>query len=138
MIILDTNVLSALMREVPDPAIESWLNMQPQPSLWITAVNVYEIRFGLNIMTTGRRRTDLNERFDRVLGALDHRILPFDAAAAQHAASLSSTRRHKGRPVELRDTMIAGIALARQATLATGNTRHFQDLSVTLVDPWTA
>jgi predicted nucleic acid-binding protein len=126
------------MRDDPQPEIESWLNAQPRTSLWTTAVNIYEIRFGLESMAGGRRKTSLAGRFARFVDAIDHHVLPFDTAAATHAADLSAARKSKGRTVELRDTMIAGIVLARNATLATRNTRHFSDLSVAVVDPWTA
>jgi toxin FitB len=137
MIILDTNVLSALMRSVPDQAVESWLNQQPHLSIWITSITVVEIRFGLSTMTTGRRRSRLNEAFERMINeTLDQRIAPFDEVSAQMSAALMATRQQHGRTRDLRDAMIAGIALAHRATLATGNSRHYIDLSIPVVNPW--
>lgn len=139
MIILDTNVVSALMRDQPDKAVREWLDRQPRSSVWITAVSVLEIRFGLALMVLGRRRSRLEQEFAAVLGqALDGRIAPFDTNAAEKTADVMAERRRSGRTVELRDAMIAGTAIARYASLATRNTRHFSDLPVAVVDPWTA
>ncbi len=136
MIVLDTNVLSAVMRQEPDTKVVTWLDEQSRTSVWTTSITVLEIRFGLQIMATGKRRSLLLELFERLLDKMGHRIAPFDDDAASQAASLMASRQLKGRPVELRDTMIAGIVLARHATLATRNIVHFEDLSVPVVNPW--
>ena len=137
MIVLDTNVLSALMRQAPDRKIVDWLDEQPRTSVWTTAVTVLEIRFGLQILPAGKRRSLLIQAFDAVLlDKIEQRIAPFDAMAAQKAGDLMAARHRKGRPGDLRDTMLAGIVLAHHATLATRNTRHFEDLSVPVVNPW--
>lgn len=137
MIILDTNVLSALMRSAPDAAVVAWLDQHPADSIWITSVTVFEARFGLAILPAGRRRRALEAAFTRVLDEdLEHRVLDFDAPAATAAAALAAARRAAGRPVDLRDTQIAGIAVARRATIATRNLRHFADLQVPAIDPW--
>ena len=139
MIILDTNVLSALMQQRPEPAVVEWLDRQPAESVWITSVTLLEARLGLALLPKGRRRQMLETAFARLLeDDLENRVLDFDSAAATEAASLAAQRQKAGRPVDMRDTQIAGIALARRATLATRNVRHFQDLSVTVVDPWGA
>jgi toxin FitB len=96
-----------------------------------------EIRFGLAILALGRQRSRLEREFENVVREdLEERILPFDKAAAESAAELMADRQRSGRPAELRDTMIAGVAIARHAVLATRNTRHFADLPVTVVNPW--
>ena len=137
MIILDTNVLSALMRSAPEPAVVRWLDRQPVESIWITSITLFETRLGLALLPRGRRRQALEAAFEQLLQEdLENRVLDFDSAAATEAAVLAATRQRAGRPVDMRDTQIAGIALARRATLATRNLRHFQDSSVTLVDPW--
>ena len=137
MIVLDTNVLSALMQQAPDRVVIDWLDRQPRTSVWTTAVSVLEIRFGLQILPTHKRRVLLTQAFDVVLrDKIEQRIVPLDSAAAEHAADLMAARHRKGRPGDLRDTMLAGIVLAHHATLATRNTRHFDDLSVPVVDPW--
>ncbi|MBA2260706.1 MAG: type II toxin-antitoxin system VapC family toxin [Acidobacteria bacterium] len=137
MIILDTNVLSALMRSVPEQPVVTWLDRQPADSMWTTSITLFEIRFGLALLPGGRRRRTLQASFDAVLKEdLDNRILDFDDAAAAEAALLAAERQTAGRVVDLRDTQIAGIALARRATLATRNVRHFEGLGALLVDPW--
>ena len=139
MIILDTNVLSALMRTAPDAPVVKWLDRQPAESVWITSITVFEARLGLALLPQGRRRRALEAAFARLLeDDLENRVLDFDAAAATSAASLAADRQRAGRPADMRDTQIAGIALARHATLATRNVRHFADLKVPVVDPWTA
>ena len=139
MIILDTNVLSALMRSAPDPGVVAWLDRQPAESVWTTSITVFEARFGLALLPSGRRRGGLETAFARVLEEdLERRVLEFDDAAAGAAATIAAKRQRAGRSVDLRDTLIAGIALARRATLATRNVRHFADLEVPVVDPWTA
>jgi predicted nucleic acid-binding protein len=137
MIILDTNVLSALMRQEPDVQVIHWLDRQPRTSIWTTSVTVLEIRFGLQTLPVGRRRATLIRAFEGVLSEkIGQRIAPFDTAAAQHAADLMAVRHKKGRPGELRDTMIAGIVLACHATLATRNTSHFEDIPMPVINPW--
>lgn len=139
MIILDTNVLSALMRTTPDPPVVAWLDRQPAESVWITSVTVFEARLGLGLLPQGRRRRALELAFARLLeDDLENRVLDFDVSAANAAVALAAGRQRAGRPVDLRDTQIAGIALARHATLATRNVRHFADLKVPVVDPWAA
>lgn len=137
MIILDTNVLSALMRPRPEAVVVEWLDRQPADSVWLTSITVFETRFGLALLPKGRRRTGLERAFDRVLAEdLANRILDFDSMAAATAAQLAADRQKAGRAVDLRDTLIAGIALARRATIATRNARHFEGLDVAIVNPW--
>jgi predicted nucleic acid-binding protein len=137
MIILDTDVLSAAMAS--NAVVVAWLDSQPPSSVWTTAVTIFEVRSGLSAMPRGRRRSAREVAFDNIIeNDLEGRILPFDRSAAEEAAKLMADRRRIGRTVESRDTMIAGIALAQRATLATHNVRHFADLSVPVVDPWSA
>ena len=137
MIILDTNVLTALMRTIPDAAVLEWLDRQPADSVWITSITLFETRFGLALLPAGRRRQVLEASFDDLLREdLENRVLDFDSAAATAAASLAAARQKSGRPVDMRDTQIAGIVLARRATLATRNIRHFVDLKISIIDPW--
>ena len=137
MILLDTNVVSALMRREQDPAVVSWLDRQPAESIWTTSVTIFEVRMGLALLADGRRRRRLEEAFEEVLRSdLQDRVQPFDVAAATAAAGIAASQRRSGTPVEIRDVQIAGIAAARRATLATGNSRHFEGIGLTLVDPW--
>jgi len=137
VIILDTNVVSALMQRSPDAAVIEWLNQQPAESIWLTSITVFETRFGLALLPGGRRRDSLEDAFSRLLSEdLDKRILDFDVPAAVAAATIAAARQRAGRPVDMRDTQIAGIAMSRNASLATRNTKHFADLSVDVVNPW--
>jgi predicted nucleic acid-binding protein len=139
VIILDTNVLSALMRQEPDDAVVGWLDRQPAESVWITTITLFEARFGLALLPAGRRRRLLEAAFDRLLVEdLENRVLDFDSAAANQAAAIAAERQAAGRPVDMRDTQIAGIAATRRATIATRNVRHFEGLRVAVVDPWEA
>lgn len=137
MIVLDTNVVSALMMNNPDQAIVRWLDSYPPESVWTTAVTVYELKVGIERLPPSRKRRELEEQFDRVIHQdLEDRVLVLDAPAAEEAAILSARRQKRGTPIEIRDTMIAGIVLARGAELATSNVRHFHDLAVPVIDPW--
>ncbi len=137
MIVLDTNVLSALMQQQPDAQVVAWLDKQAAESVWISTVTLFEARYGLALLASGRRKKLLLERFDQFLqDDLENRVLSFDTPAANLAAQLAAERKARGRPVDMRDTFIAGIALARRATLATRTSRHFDDLSVPVVNPW--
>ncbi len=139
MIILDTNVLSALMRTTPEAPVVAWLDRQPAESIWITSITLFETRLGLALLPRGRRRQALEAAFDQLLEEdLENRVLDFDTAAALEAAALAAERQKTGRSVDMRDTQIAGIALARRAVLATRNVRHFKDLKINIVDPWVA
>jgi predicted nucleic acid-binding protein len=137
VILLDTNVLSALMRREPDRVIVAWLDSQAPESVWTTAVTVFEIRFGIELLSPGRRRRALEAAFEAMLrDDLGGRVAGFDATAAEEAAKLAARRQRRGRSVDLRDTQIAGIALARRADIATANARHFEGLEVNVIDPW--
>jgi predicted nucleic acid-binding protein len=137
VIVLDTNVLSALMRTSPETVVIEWLDRQPADSVWLTSITVFEARFGLALLPKGRRRSGLERAFDRVLlEDLSNRVLALDELAAVTAAQLAADRQRAGRAVDLRDTLIAGIAQARRATIATRNTRHFEGLDVPVIDPW--
>jgi toxin FitB len=137
VIILDTNVLGALMHTVPDPKVVAWLDRQRAESVWITSITLFETRFGLALLPLGRRRQALESAFDQLLNEdLENRVLDFDSVAATAAASLAAARQKRGQPVDMRDTQIAGIALARHATLATRNARHFADLKISIINPW--
>lgn len=137
MIVLDTNVLSALMREPPAEQVLAWLDLQPRLSIWTSAITVMELRTGIDLLASSRNKRRLEQAMERlIIEKLGTRIASFDTAAAEQAATLMAARQRAGRSGELRDTMIAGIVLANHATLATRNTRHFADLSVPVVNPW--
>lgn len=136
MIVLDTNVVSTMMQENPDPQVRSWLDTRSGSDLWTTAITIYEIEVGIRRLDAGARRDRLQQRFtwffDEVLG---QRVLALDARAAACAGALAVERSRSGLSQAPADTLIAGIVLAHDATLATRNIRHFQ--GVKTVDPWT-
>ena len=139
MILLDTNVLSALMRREAERKVVAWLDAQPPESIWTTSITVFEIRLGLEQLAAGRRRRLLEEAFAKALEEdFENRVAVFDRPATKAAGRIAAERRRAGRPVEVRNVQIAGIATARRATLATRNLRHFEGLGVDLVDPWSA
>ncbi|ADB76280.1 type II toxin-antitoxin system VapC family toxin [Geodermatophilus obscurus] len=138
MIVLDTNVVSELMRPSRDPAVVTWLGQQTRGSLVTTAITVAEIRFGLARLPDGRRATELRQLADEVLGAFPGQVLPFNTAAAALYGDIAAARERGGRPVDALDAQIAAICRAHSASLATRNTRDFVGTGVELVDPWQA
>ena len=140
MIILDTNIISELMQAEPNPKVFEWLDGVPSETAWITSISVFELRYGIEQLATGRRRQRLQDAFSRVVDIDFHdRILPLDYDSAMATALIAAERKRFGRPAELRDTLIAGIVVSRRAELfATRNTRHFQDLDVRVINPWMA
>lgn len=137
MIILDTNVLSALMQAQPDSIVVSWLDSVPGESVWITSVTLFEAKFGLALLPEGKKQTFLMTQFKEIIQKdLEDRVLLFDQTASEQAARLAAARRKAGYTVDMRDTFIAGIALARKATIATRNIKHFRKLHVNVVNPW--
>ena len=137
MILLDTNVISELMRQESDVIVVSWLDQQPASSVWTTSVAEMEIRYGIEILATGRRQALLTRTFEEFLrGIIEYRVAAFERSAARAAATLMADRKRRGRPGEIRDTLIAGIALASNATVATRNIAHFADFNINVVNPW--
>lgn len=125
------------MQRDPDQTVVAWLDEQPSESVWTTAITVFEVRMGLELLANGRRRSQLEQKFDRLLiEDLDGRVQLFDGAAADAAGTIAASRQRAGRTVEIRDVQIAGIASSRKATLATRNVRHLEGLGVRLVNPW--
>jgi toxin FitB len=138
VIVLDTNVISEFMRQEPEAKIVGWLDGLSQQDLWITAVTIFELRYGIELHAKGQRRNQLEDSLARILDAgFKGRILNFDQEAANAAAFISAKRRASGHPNEIRDILIAGIVVSRQADLATRNVRHFQNLDIRVIDPWT-
>jgi predicted nucleic acid-binding protein len=137
VIVLDTNVVSALMLRTPDRSVVRWLDRQPAESVWTTSITVFEVWFGLELLAKGRRRTALEAAFLSVLREdFEGRVLDFDEEAARCAATMAAAGKRDDHPTEIRDIEIAGIVLARRAVLATRNAKHFDRLGIALVDPW--
>ena len=136
MIILDTNVLSALMQDKPDWRVSRWLNGIPPALMRITSVSIFELRYGIEQLPASRRRRQLETDFDKTIEVgFSDRVLPLDQEAAATAA-IAAARKQAGKPNDLRDTLIAGIVVSRRAEIATRNVRHFSDLDVRVIDPW--
>jgi predicted nucleic acid-binding protein len=137
VIVLDTNVISPLMTNEADSRIVAWLDSCPRETLWLTSISLFELRYGIEILAVGRQRRQLELGLARVFDmGFQDRILDLDKSAAAAAASIAAARRQRGRPTEIRDTLIAGIVTANRAEFATRNVRHFQDLDIRIIDPW--
>lgn len=125
------------MQKKPSPAVVDWLDAQAPEAVFVTSITLFESRYGLAVLPDGSRKTRLRQRLDSVISEdLEHRVLPFDSQAADRAANLAAERKRLGQPVDIRDTFIAGIAIAHGAVVATRNIRHFADLPVPVMDPW--
>lgn len=137
-ILLDTNVVSELIRKAPDPAVTSWVSDHPLYDLFFSAVSEAELRYGATILPPGRRRDMLFLEIDAMLrDAFEDRVLPFDSDAARAYGNIAAVRRSAGRPVAPADCQIAAIAASRDMAVATRNVRDFQDMGIEIVDPWT-
>ena len=137
MIVLDTNVLSELMRPAPSPQVLAWLDAQTPDTLWLTSVSVAELLFGIARLPDGARKQAFAQA---ALGMLEedfaNRVLGFDLEAASIFANLAAASERAGRPMGLADGQIAAICLAHNASLATRNVRDFSQLGLQLVNPW--
>jgi toxin FitB len=139
MIIIDTNVISEMLRPTPEPAVEAWLGEQDGLSIYLTAISEAELRYGVAIMTNGKRRDGLGNAIDRILrDDMAGRILPFDSAAARAFADIAASRRSAGRPISQADCQIAAIARAHNAPVATRNIPDFEGCGIDLINPWAA
>ena len=138
MLLLDTNVVSELMRTSPDPAVEAWAAGHRVEDLFFSAVGEAELRYGAAIMPEGRRRDTLVSDIETMLrAAFEDRVLPFDSGAACVYADIAAARRLAGRPVAPADCQIAAIARAHGMAVATRNVRDFTDTGIDVIDPWT-
>jgi predicted nucleic acid-binding protein len=132
VIILDTNVLSEPLSSMPDTAVVAWMTSQTDAA--ITAISVAELLVGARRLPEGARRERLIAAIDSILSG--SRVLAFDERAAGRYARMQEARRAAGRALSVEDGMIAAIAAAHGATLATRSTKDFEDLGIDLVDPW--
>ncbi|GAB0114312.1 PIN domain-containing protein [Acidisoma sp. C75] len=137
MILLDTKILSELMRPIPEPAVETWVGAQPASSMFISAITEAELRYGLALLPKGLRRGRLLAQLEAMLAEdFVGRILPFDSAAAGTYASIAAARRQAGRPISQVDAQIAAIAASRGAAIATRNVSDFAECGITVLNPW--
>lgn len=135
MIILDTNVVSELLRPRPSPVVTQWVDAQPQP--FTTAITIQECFYGVELLESTGRARELAARLEGILDDFfPRRILPYSAIAARHTAVVIAHRRRIGRPISTTDAQIAGIAFEHGATLATRNTRDFVGMRLDLANPW--
>ncbi len=135
--LLDTNVVSELLRPSPDPVVGAWAAAYPLEELFFSAVGEAELRYGAAILPAGRRRETLVLDIERMLRhAFDDRVLPFEREAARVYAELAAMRRAMGRPFAPADCQIAAIAYARDMGVATRNVRDFEGMGIEVVDPW--
>lgn len=138
MIVLDTNVLSALMQQNANPSVGAWVDRQNVSLLWMTVISVHEITFGIERMPAGKRKAALEGRFGLVLDRLGGRLLALDNVAAQRAAVCRAMAERTLGHCDVPDCLIAGIASAHGASVATRNFSHFEHFGVRLINPWTS
>jgi len=137
MIVLDTNVLSELMRPAPAPVVIRWIAGHATTSLFTTTITQAEILYGLELLPEGRRRHSLATAIEAIFREdLRDRILPFDSAAARVYGPIVAARRRSGRPISQMDAQIAAVARSREATVATRNVLDFEGCGVEVIDPF--
>ena len=136
MIVVDTNVVSELMRPSPSPQVREWVSVQPPGQLCTTAITVAEIRYGLQRLADGRRKQSLLAAATEVFAAFSEYIQPFDADAAIWYATIAAHRDRLGLPIDGFDAQIAAICRTRHAALATRNAKDFRETGIDVIDPW--
>ncbi len=139
MIVLDTNVVSELVRPVPQPAVVAWVDAQPVSDIFTTAVTAAEMVYGVARLPPGRRRMRLAEKVELMVEVrFARRVLAFDAVAAGHYGDIVARREAAGRPISTADAQIAATCRCVGAVLATRNVSDFDDVGLEIVNPWTA
>lgn len=139
MIILDTNVISELIRPAPDPGVIGWLDSLSTDETAITGITAAELRCGVCCMSDGRRKAELSEAVNAVINTdFRDRVEPFDVLAADQYAVVVSGREQAGQPISISDAQIAAICRVLNATLATRDTTDFTGTGVSLINPWKA
>lgn len=137
MILVDTNVISETVRQQPDPAVVRWMDAQSIETLYLSAVTVAELRYGIAVLPEGRKRQVLHNGLEQsVLPLFEGRILPFDGAAAESYAELMAAARRRGRGVSAADGYIAATAHAAGLMVATRDTSPFEAVGLAVVNPW--
>lgn len=137
MIILDTNVVSELMRPEPAPQVAGWIRRRDRRELRMTAITLAEIRYGIARLPDGRRKQVLRDAADDIFRAFSDQVLPVDEAAAEQYAVIASTRERAGKPIAGFDALIAAVCRSRGAALATRNLPDFDGTGIDVIDPWT-
>ena len=137
MIVLDTNVISELMRPTPSDTVIAWVSRQIPTDLYLSTITEAEMRYGVESLPAGRRRDGLLAAIEAMFREdFVGRILPFDRAAAQAYAMISVSSRTAGHAVKQADFQIAAIARSTGASVATSNVRDFEDRGINVINPW--
>jgi hypothetical protein len=137
VIVLDTNVVSELMRPRANLDVVTWVDQQPADEVFLTAVTTAELRYGLARLPDGRRKSDLADRVQRTIDEdFPDRVLPFDDDAAVHYADIVVDREQQGMAISMADAQIAAICRSYSCDLVTRNTKDFAAINITLVNPW--
>lgn len=138
MIILDTNVVSELMRPEPAPQVAAWIRARNRRELFTTVITLAEVRYGLARLPEGRRKRALVEAADEVFRSFSDQILPVEEAAAEHYATVADTRERAGTPIAALDALIAAVCRSAGAAVATRNRSDFEGTGIEVIDPWSA
>ena len=136
MIILDTNVVFELMRPEPAPGVASWVRGRDRHELRTTAVTLAEVRYGIARLPDGRRKQVLSAAAAEIFSAFADQVLPFDSAAADHYATIASSRDRAGTPMAGFDALIAAVCRSHGAALATRNVSDFDGAGIEIMNPW--
>jgi hypothetical protein len=137
MLVLDTNVISEMLRPVPDATVSAWLDSQPTAGVFTTVITQAEIKYGIALLPKGQRQSALLTAAILIFESdFAGRVLPFDPDAAEIYAHIAATRRLAGKPISFADAQIAAITLSRGGRLATRNVRDFAECGIDLINPW--
>ncbi|MEM9451273.1 MAG: type II toxin-antitoxin system VapC family toxin [Cyanobacteria bacterium P01_E01_bin.6] len=137
MLILDTNIISELMRPTVSTAVETWCESQPRATLYITTITQAEILYGIAILPAGARKKRLQELVEELFQEdFAGRILPFDSESAQNYAALNASRRSQGNPIAQFDAQIAAICWTNEAAIVTRNVNDFANCNLEIINPW--
>lgn len=137
MILIDTNIISEMMKPVPDTIVMAWIDPQEIAQLFVSTITMAEISYGLNVLPEGHRRHDLEHAFNKaILEAFENRILTFDELAAYNYGKIMSYRKKLGQPMGVPDGQIAAIARTHNAIVATRNIRDFTNCGLQLINPF--
>ena len=132
--LLDTNVISELTKDVPEPRVVSFL--VGRDDVWVSSVLIHEVEYGVRLLPQGSRRARLSAMHAGILSAYAHRILPLDRIGAEWAAEFRVNAMRTGHPIDMGDALVAGIARANALTVATRNVKDFGNLDVEVINPW--
>jgi predicted nucleic acid-binding protein len=137
MIILDTNIISELMKQSPSSFVSDWIDKQEVSLLFVSSITIAELSYGICVLPEGARKNHLNNAFNTMIKeAFKHRVLFFNEAAAYYYGKLMAHRKNLGRPLSILDGQIAAITVQQGASLATRNTKDFSGCGLDLINPF--